>query len=63
MSSKLKKSASNETETLVTEESEQPNKVDRNQMISEAAYYIAEQRGFSPAQENEDWQARHRLAS
>jgi len=55
MSSKLKKSTKIEIETSSTEESGQSDTKDRNQMISEAAYYIAEKRGFTPAQENEDW--------
>ncbi len=56
MSAKLKKSTKIETEPSAEESvPEQSNQIDRNQMISEAAYYIAEQRGFSPAQENEDW--------
>jgi hypothetical protein len=54
MSSKAKKSEKIETKTS-TKEKSVPDQVDRNQMISEAAYYIAEQRGFTPAQENEDW--------
>jgi hypothetical protein len=29
--------------------------VDRQQLIAEAAYYIAERRGFSPGNELEDW--------
>ncbi len=57
MSSKLKKSTKIKTEPSAAKESapEQSNQVDRNQMISEAAYYIAEKRDFSPPQENEDW--------
>ena len=57
MSSKLQKSTKSKTEPSAVKEpaSEQSNQVDRNQMISEAAYYIAEKRNFSPAQDNEDW--------
>ncbi len=52
MPAKLKKTRKNNTETTVTE---QPNKVDRNLLISEAAYYIAEKKGFTPTQETENW--------
>lgn len=55
MASKLKKSAKIKTETSAAEDSVQPVTEKRNLMISEAAYYLAEKRGFSPAQENEDW--------
>ncbi len=57
MSSKVKKSTKNETETSIAEESvpEQSDTTDRNLMIAEAAYYRAEQRDFTPEQETEDW--------
>ena len=58
MSSKLKKSTKIKTETSATKDSErsvQPDTEVRNQMIAEAAYYIAEKRDFSPAQESKDW--------
>jgi len=57
MSSKLKQNTKNDTEISATEESlpEQFEKEDRNLMIAEAAYYRAEQRGFTPDQETEDW--------
>lgn len=47
---------SNETqqpETPVVREGAAPS--EREQMIAVAAYYRAEQRGFSPGQEMEDW--------
>lgn len=54
---KTKTQKQTKTEVLATEEvlSEQPDNADRNLMIAEAAYYRAEQRGFSPEQETEDW--------
>ncbi len=55
MPSKLKKSKKINTETVATEDSVQPDTEDRNLMISEAAYYIAEKKGFSPAQKSENW--------
>ena len=32
-----------------------PSLVDRKRMVSEAAYYIAERRGFRPGNELHDW--------
>lgn len=40
-------------ETQVVERSAAP--AEREQMIAVAAYYRAEQHGFSPGQEMEDW--------
>ncbi len=41
-------------ETLITPE-------DRLEMISEAAYYRAEQRGFNPGEADQDWLEAERL--
>lgn len=57
MAAKTQKRTKIETETSTTQETspEQSENIDRKIMIAEAAYYRAEQRGFSPDQENEDW--------
>jgi hypothetical protein len=33
-----------------------PSRAERDHMVAVAAYYLAERRGFSPGQEQEDWQ-------
>ncbi len=60
--SKLKKqSAAKKTSSTVKTSAKKPEKsvtgmsVERQRMISEAAYYLAEQRGFSTGDEMEDW--------
>lgn len=40
--------------------STQPSDHDRQQMIAERAYQLAEQRGFAPGAELEDWLAAER---
>lgn len=57
MTTKTQKSTKIERNTSVTKETlpEQSDNIDRNLMIAEAAYYRAEQRGFTPEQETEDW--------
>lgn len=54
MTSKSKKSA----KTVISKEQaipKQSDNVERKLMIAEAAYYRAEQRGFTPDQQIEDW--------
>ncbi len=57
MTSITKKRKKTETKLSIEKENshEEPNKVERQLMISEAAYYRAEQRGFTPDQETDDW--------
>ncbi len=43
------------TEVKKSEKSATVMSAERQRMISEAAYYLAEQRGFSPGDEMEDW--------
>jgi hypothetical protein len=38
----------------------EPSETDRQQMIAERAYQLAEQRGFAPGAELEDWLAAER---
>lgn len=46
-----KKSSSGESRKA----QQQPATSDRQHMISEAAYFLAQQRGFVPGQEMQDW--------
>ena len=44
-----------ETKTLAEGSFARPAESDWHRMISEAAYYIAEKRGFTPGDPDQDW--------
>jgi hypothetical protein len=45
---------------LSTERSESSEPPQRNSLIAEAAYFIAQERGFAPGRELDDWLAAER---